>query len=417
MASLNRSPYGVYQITFRYQGKRYHRSLGTKSEAQAMRKKGVIETALEQLDTGTLAAPTNVTASQLFRFLQAGGRGAAPKPTVTDRVTLAVVSSEYLASYSLTAKEQSTLETEAQHLRHIERIIGAETSMSEISPAMLREYVRTRESEPGTHGRTVSAVTISKELATFRQLFEFATNEKLVDGENPLTHVRKPRPAQKPRFMTRSEIESAIARGGLTESDVAMFWECLFLSESEVGEFLTHVQRTATTFPRFFYIYPAIAFCAYTGCRRSEMFRAQVSDVDGSTIQIREKKRSQRETFTFRQVPIHSDLRRVLDDWLGAHPGGQTLFPKANLRPLDDRTSREAFRAVTKQSRWSVLRGYHILRHSFASNLARHGVDQRTIDSFLGHQTEASRQRYRHLFPADSQAAVDILDYTCVLVL
>jgi site-specific recombinase XerD len=46
-----------------------------------------------------------------------------------------------------------------------------------------------------------------------------------------------------------------------------------------------------------------------------------------------------------------------------------------------------------------VLRGWHVLRHSFASNLAAKGVDQRFIDEFLGHQTEAQRRRYRHLFP------------------
>ena len=145
------------------------------------------------------------------------------------------------------------------------------------------------------------------------------------------------------------------------------------------------------------------------------MFRAQISDIEGGTIQIREKKRSQRQTFTFRQVPMHPNLKCIVDDWLAEHPGGQLLFCKANLTALDDKTSREAFNAVTKHSKWSVLRGYHIMRHSFASNLARHGVDQRTIDEFMGHQTEASRQRYRHLFPADSQSAIGVLNFDATI--
>ena len=120
------------------------------------------------------------------------------------------------------------------------------------------------------------------------------------------------------------------------------------------------------------------------------MFRAQIADIDGPTVQIREKKRSQRETFTFRQIPMRPQLEVALKSWLADHPGGQFLFCKNNMEPLDDKTSREAFEAVTKRSRWSVLRGYHILRHSFASNLARHGIDQRTIDGFMGHQTDAS---------------------------
>ena len=50
-------------------------------------------------------------------------------------------------------------------------------------------------------------------------------------------------------------------------------------------------------------------------------------------------------------------------------------------------------------SKWEVLRGYHILRHSFISCLAAAGVDQRIIDEFVGHQTDEQRRRYRHLIP------------------
>ena len=50
--------------------------------------------------------------------------------------------------------------------------------------------------------------------------------------------------------------------------------------------------------------------------------------------------------------------------------------------------------------------GYHTYRHSFASNLAAAGVDQRVIDEFMGHQTEAMRKRYRHLFPQSRRSAI-----------
>ena len=38
-------------------------------------------------------------------------------------------------------------------------------------------------------------------------------------------------------------------------------------------------------------------------------------------------------------------------------------------------------------SKWQVLLGWHVLRHSFASNCAAKGVDQRLIDEWMGHQT------------------------------
>jgi site-specific recombinase XerD len=40
-----------------------------------------------------------------------------------------------------------------------------------------------------------------------------------------------------------------------------------------------------------------------------------------------------------------------------------------------------------------------VLRHSFISALANRGIDQRIIDELVGHQTEAMRRRYRHLYP------------------
>ena len=61
---------------------------------------------------------------------------------------------------------------------------------------------------------------------------------------------------------------------------------------------------------------------------------------------------------------------------------------------------------MLKDSRWSVLKGWHVLRHSFISSLASRGIDQRLIDEWVGHQTEAMRRRYRHLTPDVQQQAI-----------
>ena len=53
---------------------------------------------------------------------------------------------------------------------------------------------------------------------------------------------------------------------------------------------------------------------------------------------------------------------------------------------------------------------YHVFRHSFASNLARHGIEQYKIDKMMGHQGDM-RERYRHLFPEDRQSAVEVLSF------
>jgi integrase len=61
---------------------------------------------------------------------------------------------------------------------------------------------------------------------------------------------------------------------------------------------------------------------------------------------------------------------------------------------------------VLAGSKWQVLRGWHVLRHSFVSNAAAAGIDQRLIDSWVGHQTEEMRRRYRHLIPSVEQEAI-----------
>ena len=60
-------------------------------------------------------------------------------------------------------------------------------------------------------------------------------------------------------------------------------------------------------------------------------------------------------------------------------------------------------------SKWKVVRGWHIFRHSFCSNCASAGIDQRMIDSWVGHQTDEMRQRYRHLFPDAQRKALETL--------
>lgn len=54
------------------------------------------------------------------------------------------------------------------------------------------------------------------------------------------------------------------------------------------------------------------------------------------------------------------------------------------------------FRTTLKGSSWEVLHGWHVLRHSFCSNCAAAGVEQRLINDWVGHQTPEMVRRYRH---------------------
>jgi integrase len=150
---------------------------------------------------------------------------------------------------------------------------------------------------------------------------------------------------------------------------------------------------------------------AHTGARRSEMLRTERQDVDfeNDIITIREKKRV-RGKVTTRRVPMSSRLKEVLSAFpaVNGRLFGQLSVQaaqKAFMRVVGKHTSAakngeaKAKTEANRRTKWTVVKGYHVLRHSFISVLANKGIDQRIIDELVGHQTEAMRRRYRHLYP------------------
>src|SRR5207302_9797769 len=95
-------------------------------------------------------------------------------------------------------------------------------------------------------------------------------------------------------------------------------------------------------------------------------------------------------------------------------PWGQLVVCDCNLAQLTPSQANQRFRQPLRGTKWCLASrrnrfkiGFHTYRHSFASNLAAAGVDQRIIDEFMGHQTEAMRRRYRHLYPKDRRSAIE----------
>ncbi len=153
---------------------------------------------------------------------------------------------------------------------------------------------------------------------------------------------------------------------------------------------------------------------AHTGARRSELLRSRRVDFDDETVVIRERKKS-KSKHTTRRVPLSPVLRDAIKEWFAKHPGGPYSFclPDENgqagekTRPIQPDEAHEIFRRALAGSKWNKLKGWHVLRHSFISNCAMKGIDQRIIDSFVGHTTEEMRRRYTHLFPSSKKAAIE----------
>jgi integrase len=438
MASLMQQGDRFY-CQFVYQGKRHCFALGKVGLQEAEAKINQADYLLMRIRQGLLSVPAGVN---IITFLRFDGKSPQETPDGRDEVTLGQLRDRYLEVHR-GSLEPSTIGGIELHFRHLVSTLGERFPLKELGQDALQTYASKRASMK-YRGKPISPATIKKELITLRTAWNWGAGAGLVSGRFPaLRKVRMAKPDEKPPFRTWQEIARRLALGGLTDHQADELWDTLYLRKEEIEELLAYVKDHATL-P---WVYPLLCTTAHTGARRSELLRMEVGDVDfaAGTVIVREKKRAH-DKRTTRRVSLTPFLAGVLRDWLKVHPGGQYLFCQPaevarskkrskttghqsdNVRPSSfkgrmatvrqrDRpapaalTCNEAhdhFKRSLAGSKWEVLKGFHLLRHSFISCLAAAGVDQRIIDDFVGHQTEEQRRRYRHLIPDVKQQAISL---------
>lgn len=404
MPSIHQDPASSnFRIRFRYDGRNIQRSLKTSNRRRAGALCQQVEETLDLIDRGRIEIPCGVDP---IAFILAGGKVVQQnKPSKS--IGLSKLFETYLERMPKGRKEESTLLSERIHVKHLKKHLGANRTVQTLTKAILQTYVEKRLKEKW-RGKPITPETVRNELVTLRILWNWGVKEGLLAGVSPVKDVEFPLADEKLPFMTRQEIEEVIERGGLTTDAEEGLWEALYLHVNEVRQALESIRESA----RHPFIYPMMVFVAHTGCRRSEMVRSRIEDVDfkSKTIMLREKKKSRSKAITYRRVDMSPLLYDVMANWVANHPGGQSTFAQLRLSgeatPITVNQAHYHLEKTLEKTEWKIIRGFHVFRHSFASNLAAAGVDQRVIDEFMGHQTEEMRRRYRHLFPAVRQAAI-----------
>jgi integrase len=390
MASLQKKGDAWY-CQFKYAGERYTYTVGRVSRTEAIQWKTRTETLLMRIKQNLLEVPPGVSITE---FIQFDGKPPVAKELARQKqTTLGELKDSYLATFENGAIERTTLKTARIHLGHFLKALGKSFLLSGLTLVRLQGYVNQRQ-------KKASAVTLKKEISSFRAVWNWGVRSGLITGQFPCAGIVYPKMDEKLPFMTWEEIERRIKAGG----DRDILWDCLYLLTPEVTDLLDHVKKNAHE-P---WVYPMFCIAAYTGARKSEVLRSQVEDFNfkESSVLLREKKRA-RGARTTRRVPMTPALAQAMKDWFANHPGGiYTICREAGV-PIDEFDAHNIFRSTLHKSKWSVIKGWHCLRHSFVGSCATAGVDQRYIGEWVGHQTEQQRRRYRHLAPDAQKATLE----------
>lgn len=372
MAWLEQHPTsGRFKICFRWGGRQFNKTVKTTSRSDAEAILIRLEENIGLVERGRLQLPPD---ADIATFLLSDGK--LPQPPKVESppraLTLADLRDLYVKALSCGPLESNSLKTIQMHLKHFVTTFDASFLIAKLTLEDLQRHVE-RRAKKKYRGRLLSPVTLRKEVASLRACWSWGVQSGKLQGAFPNRGLKYPKDNEQPPFQTWEEIERQIARGGLTPAEQDDLWDCLFLTLPQIDELLAYVkQQTPVPF-----LYPMFAFAAHTGARRSEILRARIDDVDftGQTILLREKKRS-KEKRTFRRVPLSPFLLAVLRDWLISHPGGQHLFcqeavvahsktKRSAATPVTRDEAHDHFKRTLAESKWQVLRGWHIFRHSF----------------------------------------------------
>jgi len=216
-----------------------------------------------------------------------------------------------------------------------------------------------------------SKATIARKLATLRSFYKFLVKRSQLDS-NPVAAVRTPKQDKKlPRFLEYEDVKK------LLETPPMNNW--LGARDRAILETLYS-----------------------TGIRVSELVALNMDDIDflGEVVHVRGKGKKER------IAPIGSSALQVIQHYMefrnkraqsNRNFDSKVLFVNKHGRRLSTRSVRRKMDKYLKMAGLDPAVSPHTLRHSFATHMLNNGVDLRSVQELLGHQSLSTTQVYTHL--------------------
>lgn len=171
------------------------------------------------------------------------------------------------------------------------------------------------------------------------------------------------------------------------------------LSEIEIIELFNYATGITKTLIYMLY---------YSGGRISEVCNLKLSDVDFENKVIRFFGKGRKH----RTVPLHQTLEIELKHYLNSirpQTNSQYFFATNKTGTFSPGYARMLIATLTKELGWEKKVTCHSMRHSFATNLLRKGVDLFKIQRLLGHNSLRTTEVYLHLVNDELGDAVNKL--------
>jgi len=145
-----------------------------------------------------------------------------------------------------------------------------------------------------------------------------------------------------------------------------------------------------------------------TGLRISEacgLERNSLQTIQGQRVLVFRGKRDKE-----RVVPLTASAEATLDGYLKTLDSPRWLFPGNLGSPITPHAVRKHTRKLAEKHPELTALSPHILRHTYATLLVARGVDLKTVQELLGHESIETTSRYLHPSVSDLSRAVSKLD-------
>jgi integrase/recombinase XerD len=150
-----------------------------------------------------------------------------------------------------------------------------------------------------------------------------------------------------------------------------------------------------------------VATLALAGLRRSELLSLRVGDVSADLKWLRVAGKGRKE----RPIPVHPALQSLLAEHIPTlAPDGGPLIRNQAGHPMSATSLHRLFQRLAREAGLADHGLHpHSLRHHFASELVRQGVDVATVAELLGHSNISTTSIYLHSDSVTKVAAVALL--------